>query len=198
MGREALVHAEVGGENGEVRALLESGDLILRGAIRRRYSRSALTSVAVEKEALRFTCAAEVVRLFLGSRKAESWCKAITTPPPSLRAKLGLQNGARAVLIGSFNDGALAAALDGVLVEDGAADAMMIACIEGPNDLSAAQAMHAAHPSLALWAIYPKGRGVSFGEREIRDALRAKGLRDNKSCAVSERLTATRFNLAQE
>jgi hypothetical protein len=41
MGREALTHAEVGGECGEVRALLESGELILRGAIRRHFPRSA-------------------------------------------------------------------------------------------------------------------------------------------------------------
>jgi hypothetical protein len=197
MGQEALVHAEVGSEAGEVRAFLESSELILRGAIRRRYPRSAIAGVAVDKEGLCFICAGEAVRLHLDARKAEAWRKAITTPPPSLRAKLGLQNGARALLIGSYEDEALAEALDGVLVEDGTAAGMMIACIEGPKDLSAAQVMHAAHPRLALWAIYPKGRGVSFGESEIRVALRAKGLRDTKSCAVSARLTATRFNLAQ-
>ena len=71
----------------------------------------------------------------------------------------------------------------------------MIACIERPDDLSAARTLHAAHPSLALWAVYPKGRGVTFGENEIRASLRAKGFRDTKSCAVSERLTATRYNL---
>ena len=37
MGREAVTHAEVGSERGEVRALLEGGELILRGAIRRHF-----------------------------------------------------------------------------------------------------------------------------------------------------------------
>ena len=195
MGREALVHAEVADEAGEVRALLESGEVILRGAIRRSYPTAALNGLAVDQDVLRFTCAGETVRLHLGARKSEAWCKAITTPPPTLRAKLGLQNGARALLIGSFEDQALAEALDGVLVADGAAAGMMIACIEGQKHLSVAQALHAAHPRLALWTIFPKGRGVSFGESEIRTALRAKGFRDTKSCAVSERLSATRYHL---
>ena len=142
------------------------------------------------------------MRLHLGARAAEAWRKAITTPPRSLRAKLGLDKGERALLIGSFDDDALAEALDGALVEDGAAAGMMIACIGGPDDLIATQTIHGAHPGLALWAIYPglalwaiypKGRGVTFGESKVRAALRAKGFRDTKSCAVSERLTATRY-----
>jgi hypothetical protein len=193
MGREALVHAEVGNEADEVRALLESGELILRGAIRRRYPRSALEGAAVEGEVLCFTYAGEAVRLHLGARAAEAWRKAITTPPRSLRAKLGLDKGERALLIGSFDDDALAEAIDGALVDDGAAAGMMIACIGGPDDLIATQTIHGAHPGLALWAIYPKGRGVTFGESKVRAALRAKGFRDTKSCAVSERLTATRY-----
>lgn len=48
--------------------------------------------------------------------------------------------------------------------------------------------------AFSLWTIYPKGRGVAFGEREIRTALRAAGFRDTKSCAVSGLLTATRYN----
>jgi hypothetical protein len=195
MGREALVHAEVGNETDEVRALLESGELILRGTIRRRYPKSALEGAAVEGGVLCFRYAGEAVRLHLGARAADAWRKAIATPPRSLRAKLGLDRGERALLIGSFDDDALAEALDGALVEDAVAAGMMIACIEGPDDLIAAQTIHGAHPGLALWAIYPKGRDVAFGESKIRTALRARGFRDTKSCAVSERLTATRYIL---
>ncbi|MBV9566772.1 MAG: hypothetical protein JO172_01410 [Hyphomicrobiales bacterium] len=194
MGREAVVHAEVGNEADEVRALLEIGELILRGPIRRRFPKMALSDVTVEGEVLRFVCANEAVRLHLGARQAKAWHKAITAPPPTLRAKLELDKGARALLIGSFDDDALAEALDGVLVKDGSAAGMMIACVERVDDLAMANATHAAHPELAIWAIYPKGR-TAFGEKEIRTALRAKGFRDTKSCAVSARLTATRYNL---
>jgi hypothetical protein len=194
MGREAIVQAEVGSEAGEVRALLESDELILRGAIRRRFGRLALEGVAVEGGDLRFTCAGETVRLALGARLARVWAEAIARPPPSLRAKLGLDEGARALLLGTFGDAALAEALDGVLVEHGADAAMLIACIAGPADLAAACAVHAAYPCLPLWAVYPKGRGVAFGDGAIRAALRAEGFRDSKSCAVSDRLTATRYS----
>ena len=197
MGREALVHAEVGDETGEVRALLESAELILRGAIRRRFPRSSIKSVTVKNDTLCFTCSGESVRLHLGTRAAEAWRKAITTPPPGLRAKLGLDKGARALLIGSFDDAVLVSALKGVVVEDGSDAVMLIVCVKGPGDLAAAQAVHAAYPSLLVWTIYPKGRGVAFGEHEIRAMLRAAGFRDTKSCAVSSLLTGTRYNFRQ-
>ncbi len=194
MGREASIHAEVGSEAGEVRVLLESAELILRGAIRRRFPRSSMKSVTVKDDTLCFTCAGESVRLHLGTSAAEAWRKAIAAPPPSLRAKLGLDKGARALLVGSFDDAVLADALEGVLVDNGADAAMLIVCVEGPDDLAAARAAHAAHSELPLWTIYPKGRGVAFGEHEVRTALRAAGFRDTKSCTVSSRLTATRYN----
>ena len=146
----------------------------------------------MKSDTLGFTCAGEAVRLHLGARTAEAWRKAIATPPPGLRAKLGLDKGARALLIGSFDDDVLANALKGVIAEDGADAAMLIACVEGPDDLAAAQAVHTAHPDLPLWTIYPKGRGAAFGEREIRTVLCAAGY--TKSCAVSSLLTATRYN----
>lgn len=39
---------------------------------------------------------------------------------------------------------------------------------------------------------------VVFGEAAVREALRAAGGRDTKACAVSERLTATRFHRLRE
>jgi hypothetical protein len=145
MRREASVHAEVGGEAGEVRAILESSELILRGAIRRRFPKPMLERVTVQGDMLRFTCAGERVRLHLG---------------------------ARALLVGSFDDDELARALEGVLVEDGAAAAMLIACIKRPEDLSAARAICAAHEGLPLWTIYPKGRGAAFGDCHRKSASR--------------------------
>jgi hypothetical protein len=110
---------------------------------------------------------------------------------------LGLDKGARAMLVGSFDDDVLANALKGVIVTDGLHAAMLIVCVRGAGDLAAAQAIHVEHPGFPLWTIYPKGRGVAFGEREIRTALRAAGFHDTKSCAVSGLLTATRYNFKQ-
>ena len=197
MGREALVHAEVGDETGEVRALLESAEMILRGAIRRRFPKSSIKSVTVKSDTLCFTCAGELVRLHLGPRAAEAWRKAIAVPPPGLRAKLGLDKGARALLVGSFDDDVLANALKGVIVKDGLDAAMLIVCVRGAGDLAAARPSMSSIRASPLWTIYPKGRGAAFGEREIRTALRAAGFHDTKSCTVSGLLTATRYNFKQ-
>jgi hypothetical protein len=193
MGREAVVNAEVGADAGEVKALLETRELILRGELRRRYPKEALEGVRVDGDTLCFTVSGEAVRLHLGRRLAEAWAKAIATPPPSLRAKLGLDKGAKAFLIGSCDDAALTDALDGALTRDAAEAAMVIACIDGPAELAAAQA---ASPALPVWAIYPKGKNVTFGDTAIRAAMRASGFRDIKVCAVSDQLTATRYHRA--
>lgn len=195
MGREAVVQAEVGSEVAEVRALLESTELILRGKIRRRFPRAALENLRAADGALQFTCFGETVQLYLGSRAAESWLKAIATPPPNLRAKLGLGKGAKAKLIGVCDDAKLAEALDGILVEDVREASMLIARIDDPNDLAAARRIHTSCLAAPIWAIYPKGKGVAFGDGEIRAEMRAAGFRDTKSCAVSGWLTATRYNL---
>jgi hypothetical protein len=199
MGREATIHARVGEETGEVRALLESRELILRGPIRRRYAKTTIKRVRVDGDALCFVVAGENVRLELGARGAASWAKAIEAAPPSLRAKLGLDQGVQAMLVGTCDDAVLAEALEGVLVTDAARAAMLIARIDGPDDLAAAMAAQASCPGLPIWAIYPKGKNLlkgkngAFGEGAIRTALRAAGFRDTKSCAVSDRLTATRY-----
>lgn len=196
MGREALVRARIdgaagaAGETGEVKALLEARELILRGPIRRRYPTAAMREVRVRDSSLTFDCAGETVTLDLGARAAASWAAAITRPPPTLRAKLGLDKGATALLVGDCGDADLAQALDGVRTDDPAAADMVVARIDGPDDLAVAQA---AAGSLPLWAVYPKGRSVVFGDTAIRTALRAAGWRDTKSCAVSDRLTATRY-----
>lgn len=193
MGREALTHAEVGGVRGEVRALLESGELVLRGAIRRHFPRSALVGVTAHEDRLCFTCAGEEVQLYLGPKTAAAWAKAIAAPPPTLRAKLGLDKGGRALVLGAFDDKALTEAVTGARAQDAATADMIVACIRSSDELRAARDLHKAHERLPLWTIYPKGSGVAFGERDVRAFLRAEGLRDTKSCAVSDRLTATRY-----
>jgi hypothetical protein len=194
MGKEAITRAQVGAEHADVRALLESTEIILRGGIRRHFARDQLADIYVDGDALTFLCDGERVALFLGAEIAGKWAKTLRAPPPSLRAKLGLDKGARAFLIGQCDDVALTAALAGTLVADSTDADMLIACIEGTAELQAALAIHAPRPHMPLWAVYPKGRGLGFGESAIREALRAAGLRDSKACAVSDRLTATRYS----
>jgi len=108
MGREATVKAQVGAETGEVKAILESQELILRGAIKRRFAKEGMMQVASINGALTFSCQDEQVKLHLGEKQAEAWAKAIATPPPGLRTKLGLDKGAKTLLIKACDDPQLA------------------------------------------------------------------------------------------
>jgi hypothetical protein len=195
MGREATARAEVGAEAGTVRILLESDELILRGDIRRRFPRDRLAELRSGDGVLRFSCDGEAVALHLGADAAARWEKAIATPPPSLRAKLGLASGAKAYRVGVFVDDALAEALAGAVAETVDEADMIVACIMGPDDLAMALKAHKRRLELPLWTVHPKGRGARLHETQIREELRARGYRDTKSCAVSHVLTANRYNL---
>ena len=194
MGREAEVRAEVGGVSADVKAILESQELILRGGVRRRFARAAIEAVVVNGDVLAFRTDGEDVRLHMGAAAAQAWAAAIAKPPPSLRAKLGLDKGARALLLGVADDPALVEALEGALVTHAGEADLLVARVDSAEDLAAMLTVRAEVPALAVWVVYPKGPG--FGDAAIRTALRAAGLRDSKSSAVSERLTATRYNPA--
>ena len=94
------------------------------------------------------------------------------------------------MLVGECTDAELRAAIGASLTHDPDEADLVIAYVDGPADLDRAQAVAGARP---LWVVYPKGRGVAFGATAVRTILRAQGWRDTKSCAVSERLTATRY-----
>lgn len=120
MGREASAQAEANGRSGtvHVHVLLESTELILRGSFRRRFRLDALTERRLDDDALCFRFGTESVVIRLGAGLAGIWAKAMVTPPPSLRSKLGLAAGARAFCVGSFDDGALEAAVSDCRIAD--------------------------------------------------------------------------------
>lgn len=190
MGREANCHACVGAERADAKALLEATELILRGAIKRRWPLSALEAVRVEGDALCFSVGPESVSLQLGAPEAGKWADRIAAPPKSLAAKLGLAPERPAWVLGMVADAALADALAGHTAPTLATATQWLAVLHEPTELPAllGQLQGAAVP--ALWAVYPKGGAM---DAAVRTALRAAGWRDAKACAVSERLTATRY-----
>lgn len=192
MGREAECEARVGREQAVVKALLESKELILRGAIRRRWPLADLQGVKVVEGRLHLSVGDENVELGLGAAQAASWAKKIATPPPGLAAKLGLGDGARAFVIGAVADAELAAALDGRITTRPEAAALVIAEVLDPKALDAALKAH-ARLTPPIWLVYPKGRDSTLPDSVVRERLRAAGYIDSKSTAVSDRLTATRY-----
>ena len=87
MGRETICKCDWAGVTADVKVLLEPGEMILRGDIRRRVLLKELQQVKVQSDRLCFTVGREPVQLFLGSTAAVSWAKAIATPLPGLSRK---------------------------------------------------------------------------------------------------------------
>jgi hypothetical protein len=198
MGREATCTARVGAETVEVDALLESTTVVLRGALKRRYDIAALQNLRLDGEDLRFDAADEAVALSLGAKEAERWLKKLQTPPSTLAAKLGVSAANPALLIGptiGTLDPALAEALAGSITTNMREARMLVAVLSKPSELERMAEFHADMICKTVWVVYPKGADASPSDAEVRTAMRGWGYVDNKSCAVSERLTATRYVL---
>lgn len=197
MGREAIGKARWGGETGEVKALLESQEIILRGEIRARIARSAISAVAVSGEDLLVTAAGGTLDLTLGAVEAEKWAAALRKAPPTLAAKLGVSVGQPAFVLGPVADAELAAALDDAQTPVLADAAILIAVLHSEAELAAAFEVARSVPHLPLWCVAAKGRTAPLSDATIRSFLRGHGYIDTKTSAVSERLTATRYRVRQ-
>ncbi len=196
MGREALCTARVGAETAEATALLESTTVVLRGALKRKWDIAALQNLRVDGDELRFEAADEAVALVLGEKEAGKWLTKLQTPPPTLAAKLGVSAENPALLIGptvGTLDPALAEALSHGLTGNVKAARMLVAVISKPGELERMADFHATMLCKTVWVVHQKGRDAFPSDAEIRIELRSRGYVDNKTSAVSDKLTATRY-----
>lgn len=192
MGRECKAMVTYGKQRGEAVVLLESRELILRGAIKARVQREALTQVSATSGGLQLLADGVPLAVAMTAVEAARWAAAIAKPPPSLAAKLGVRPARPALVLGDISDPELSAALAGATTGERTRAVVLIAMIETHADLATAQAI-AETTDLPLWCVYPKGKAADPGDGIIRSALRGSGFIDSKACSVSERLTATRY-----
>ena len=196
MGREARCTARVGAETAEVDALLESTTVVLRGDLKRRWAIAALQNLRLDGDDLCFDADGEAVVLALGVKEGERWLKKLQTPPPTLAAKLGVSAENPALLIGPTMgtlDPALAEALAGGITTNLREARMLVAVLSKPSELERMAEFHADMICKTVWVVHPKGPGASPSEAEVRTAMRGWGYVDNKTSAVSDALTATRY-----
>lgn len=196
MGREALCTARVGTETAEVTALLESTTVVLRGALKRKWDIASLQNLRVEGGELLFETGDAAVALALGEKEAGKWLTKLRTPPPTLAAKLGVSAENPALLIGptvGTLDPALAEALSHGLTGNVKEARMLVAVISKPGELERMADFHATMLCKTVWVVHQKGRDAFPSDGEIRMELRGRGYVDNKTSAVSDTLTATRY-----
>lgn len=196
MGREARCGCRWNGGEGEVKVLLESNELVVRGALRRTVPRSEFREVGLVRGGLRLGSGREALTLLLGDQTARRWLEAMKKPPPSLARKFGLGVGTRVHLVGEVDDPALAEALADTVKSPPAKAELVLVRADREQALAAAIRVHGRVPDGAtpLWVVYRKGSESPLGETAVRRTMLAEGFVDTKVASVSERLTATRFS----
>jgi hypothetical protein len=202
MGQEARCRARIGEQHLDVRVLLESDEVILRGEQRRRLPFAALDTVEAADGQLTLARAGETIVLELGPMAAR-WAQKIRNPP-TLLDKLGVKGGERVAILG-LTDAALHADL-----------MARTTVVEPPDDLAGleldlvfvqvdARADLEALPSLrraiaqdgAVWVVHPKGR-ADLKDVHVIEAGKAAGLVDNKVARVSDAYSALRFVIPRD
>lgn len=197
MGREEICTCDWAGTVAEVKALLETSELILRGDIRKRVPFSEIKGVKAQPDGLRFTVGGERVQLCLGPSVAAKWAAAIASPPPSLSRKLGITNETVVRAIGNTTDENLKSALQEAVSISAKDPDLIVACVDTPESLQETfkQARKQLLKSVPIWMVYAKGPGHPLNESAIRSFLRANGMMDTKVTSVSSQLTALRFSV---
>jgi hypothetical protein len=194
MGLEAKCHCRWSGGSGEVKALLEAHELILRGDVKRRFPIAKISDLRTKGGDLHFRHSADEFVLELGVDQARRWAKKITTPPPSLAKKLGVTSTSKVMLIGPLRDGVLQEALKDAIATRKEEARLSLAIVHDAQTLEKALACHQSSAvGTPIWIVYEKGSKAAFGEGAVRSFMRGAGYRDNKVSAVSDTLTATRY-----
>jgi hypothetical protein len=195
MGRETACMCEWNGDSAQVKALVETQELILRGDLRRRIPFTEMKNVKAEADRLSFRVGSDRVNLTVGETVAAKWANIIVTPPPNLAKKLGILSAVTVRTIGKIDDNALRDALVSKhMAMRGKAD-VILARVNTPDELAGVlnRASELTQAGVPLWIIYRKGRGHAIKESDVRSAGLAAGLVDVKVAAVSAELTGLKF-----
>lgn len=197
MGLEARCVGRCGAKTGEGRLQWEGDRLLFRSdAWRGDWRAAEWKSIASEGDELvvRFGPGKAAAHFALGAAAAAKWADKILHPP-TLLDKLGIAKDAelRIALRGAFDAEFTA------LIGDRASKArtnidVLLWRFDDPAELAQLPKLaEMIGPAGAVWMVYTKGAKSAVKETAVREAGRAAGLVDNKTCSFSTALTALRW-----
>jgi hypothetical protein len=196
LGSEAVCNVRYAGRVSEGKALLETVEVIFRGAeFRLRIPFAEMSSVDAEDGELRLGYNGDVAVFELG-RDAEKWAAKIRNPR-GLMEKLGVKPGMRLVVLG-VEDRDFLSELEARFGQpetaiDGDADIVFYEA-NRLDDLARLPALRSAiKPAGALWVVSPKGKGIEVRDVDVMAAARQAGLVDNKVVSFSPTHTALKL-----
>lgn len=189
MGNEALCRIEIDGEAAEAKALLETEELVLRGAVKARIAFRDAREVSASDGVLRLTWNDRDVRIHLG-RDAAKWAEKIRNPK-SVADKLGIRHGQTISVVGDVDLTFL-----GVCPFSRSAarnsDLIFFAANARADLTRLAKLREALAPAGAIWVIRPKGV-AAISEAEVMAAAKTAGLVDVKVVRFSDTHTAEKL-----
>jgi hypothetical protein len=195
MGAEVVCKVRFGKQESEGKALLETSEILFRGAFRLKIPFSTIKSVKAVDGELRLQAAEGPVVFHLGAA-AEKWRDKILHPKSRIE-KLGVKPEARVSLLGEFDPEfvrEVAALTKSVSKGKVAADSEWIFfAVDWKGDLGGiSKIMKSMHGATALWIVYPKGQ-TQITENDVLAAGRKTGLKDVKVVGFSATHTALKF-----
>jgi hypothetical protein len=193
MGAEVKCRVIFGGQTSEGKALLETNEIIFRGDFRLKILLKEIKKLKASKDELRILFPKGEAIFVLGAQTSK-WAQQILHPK-SVIEKIGVRNGAKAVVL-HVNDkdflerlGAVGAISDRL----GRNCEVIFFGAEATEDLKRVPSLvKAMAPDGALWIIYPKGLQV-IREIDVLMAGRNAGLKDIKVVGFSGTHTALKF-----
>ncbi|HKR62867.1 MAG TPA: DUF3052 domain-containing protein [Thermoanaerobaculia bacterium] len=187
---------QIGKESGEAKALLETEELIVRGAVRAKIPFRDVKDVRAEDGVLALRWNDRDVRIHAG-KDAAKWAEKIRNPK-SVADKLGVKSGQKISVVG---------ALDAAFLEGRDADVskrlrkdsdLIFLAANRREDLSRLDECRDALASNgAVWVIRPKGIDA-ITERDVLARGKEAGLVDVKVVKFSETHTAEKFVIPVE
>src|SRR6266849_7089879 len=200
MGQELVCTLRYGKQRSEGKALLETSELIFRGAedgFRLKIVFSNIKSAKAVDGELRLQTAEGLAVFELGPA-AEKWCEKILHPKTRLE-KLGVKAGATVTLIGDFDAEFLAelrTCTKNVVRGNVAADSewVFLAAASSKELAQVPKIAKSLQGAAALWVIYPKGQ-KTITENDVLAVGRKAGLKDVKVVGFSPTDTALKFVL---
>ncbi len=195
MGKEVTCKVQLGKQQSEGKALLETSEILFRGGFRLKIPFSTIKSAKAADGELRLQTAEGLAIFHLGA-SAEKWLDKILHPKSRIE-KLGVKPGAKVSLLGGFDAeflAELAGLTQSVTKSKVAGDSQCVfLAAQSKEELGAlAKTSKSLQGAAALWIVYPKAQ-KHITENDVLAAGRKAGLKDVKVVGFSSTHTALKF-----
>jgi len=195
MGKELTTKVRIDARDTECKVLLESGEIICRGALKRRFAFGDMKSLRAKAGWVEFRIASETVAIEVGD-KAGAWVEAIKHPRTRIQ-KLGIEHGMKVCVVGKADAEGLAELKEAIgstparrISEDADVVLLFAAKTDELDGLPTIEANLGERG--AVWVLWPKGR-TDFSHDDVVTAATAARLSQTKSMGYSDVWTALRL-----